>query len=100
MAVMVHTIYVFLSFRWSEWLNFLYNAKRWKILLSKHKYFDDFLSINLGQFVDGSQNGPAPEPWEINAAFKEIFKNETQHHEVPHTAFVKVCLQQAFILKC
>uniref|UniRef100_A0A8W8IXN2 Uncharacterized protein n=1 Tax=Magallana gigas TaxID=29159 RepID=A0A8W8IXN2_MAGGI len=43
------------------------------------------------QFVDGSQNGPAPGPWEIPATFKEIFKNEIQHHEVPHTAFVMVC---------
>lgn len=44
-----------------------------------------------GQFVDGSQNGPAPGPWEIPATFKEFFKNETQHHEVPHTAFVRPC---------
>uniref|UniRef100_A0A8W8IYX5 Protein SSUH2-like protein n=1 Tax=Magallana gigas TaxID=29159 RepID=A0A8W8IYX5_MAGGI len=46
--------------------------------------------ILLGQFVDGSQNGSAPGPWEIPATFTEIFKNEIQHHEVPHTAFVKV----------
>nr|XP_034329306.1 protein SSUH2 homolog [Crassostrea gigas] len=46
-----------------------------------------------GQFVDGPQNGPAPGPWEIPATFKEIFKNEIQHHEVPHTAFVKPCFR-------
>lgn len=44
-----------------------------------------------GQPVDGPQNGPAPGPWDIAATFKEVFKNETQHHEVPHTAYVKDC---------
>lgn len=47
----------------------------------------------LGQPVDGPQNGPAPGPWDIAATFREVFKNETQHHEVPHTAYVKVCLR-------
>lgn len=58
-----------------------------------------FSSIISGQFVDGSQNGPAPGPWEIPATFRELFKNETQHHEVPHTAFVRVSLQKAHVRK-
>nr|XP_022287873.1 protein SSUH2 homolog isoform X1 [Crassostrea virginica]XP_022287874.1 protein SSUH2 homolog isoform X2 [Crassostrea virginica]XP_022287875.1 protein SSUH2 homolog isoform X2 [Crassostrea virginica] len=44
-----------------------------------------------GQFVDGPENGSAPAPWDISATFAELFKNETQHHEVPHTAFVQPC---------
>ncbi|XP_048747814.2 protein SSUH2 homolog [Ostrea edulis] len=44
-----------------------------------------------GQHVDGPEFGPAPGPWDISATFKEFFKNETQHHEVPHTAYVKDC---------
>lgn len=43
--------------------------------------------------MDGPQNGPAPGPWDISAMFREVFKNETQHHEVPHTAYVKVSLR-------
>lgn len=46
--------------------------------------------IWLGQPVDGPHNGPAPGPWDIPVPFREVFKNETQFREVPHTAYVKV----------
>ena len=48
------------------------------------------MSLCIGQPVDGPQNGPAPGPWDIPATFREVFKNETQNIEVPHTAYVKV----------
>lgn len=44
-----------------------------------------------GQPVDGPHNGPAPGPWDIAITFREVFKNETQFCEVPHTAYVKDC---------
>lgn len=44
-----------------------------------------------GQPVDGPHNGPAPGPWDIPVPFREVFKNETQFREVPHTAYVKDC---------
>lgn len=48
------------------------------------------MSLCIGQPVDGPQNGPVPGPWDIPATFREVFKNETQNIEVPHTAYVKV----------
>lgn len=44
-----------------------------------------------GQPVDGPHNGPAPGPWDIPITYREVFKNETLFHEVPHTAYVKDC---------
>ncbi|WAR26710.1 SSUH2-like protein [Mya arenaria] len=42
------------------------------------------------QPIDGPQNGPAPGPWDIQAAPPSMFQNQQSHIEVPHTASVKV----------
>ncbi|XP_052781226.1 protein SSUH2 homolog isoform X2 [Mya arenaria] len=44
-----------------------------------------------GQPIDGPQNGPAPGPWDIQAAPPATFQNQQSHIEVPHTASVKPC---------
>ncbi|XP_062584371.1 protein SSUH2 homolog [Saccostrea cucullata] len=49
------------------------------------------ITENGSQPVNGPQNGPAPGPWDIPASFSKYFVNETQHHEVPFTAYVKDC---------
>ena len=43
-----------------------------------------------GQHIDGPQNGPAPQPWDILAQPTKIFTPQESHIEVPHTATVKV----------
>lgn len=44
--------------------------------------------------MDGPQIGPAPGPWDIPITYREVFKNETLFHEVPHTAYVKVSVNR------
>ena len=48
------------------------------------------LSMNVGQMIDGPQNGPAPPPWSIPAQPNQIFTPQAVNIEVPHTASVKV----------
>ena len=48
------------------------------------------LSMNVGQMIDGPQNGPAPPPWSIPAQPNQIFTPQVVNIEVPHTASVKV----------
>ena len=43
-----------------------------------------------GQPIDGPQNGPAPGPWDIASSPAQLFQNQVQQVEVPHTASVKV----------
>lgn len=43
------------------------------------------------QLIDGPQNGPAPGPWDIQAAPNQLFQDHVKHFEVPHTASIKVC---------
>lgn len=44
-----------------------------------------------GQPIDGSMNGPAPGPWDIQVAPPQLFANQKSEIEVPHTASVKPC---------
>ena len=46
--------------------------------------------MNVGQVIDGPQNGPAPPPWSIPAQPNQIFTPQAVNIEVPHTASVKV----------
>ena len=48
------------------------------------------LFMNVGQMIDGPQNGPAPPPWSIPAQPNQIFTPQVVNIEVPHTASVKV----------
>ena len=48
------------------------------------------LFMNVGQVIDGPQNGPAPPPWSIPAQPNQIFTPQAVNIEVPHTASVKV----------
>ena len=48
------------------------------------------LFMNVGQVIDGPQNGPAPPPWSIPAQPNQIFTPQAMNIEVPHTASVKV----------
>ena len=48
------------------------------------------LFMNVGQVIDGPQNGPAPPPWSITAQPNQIFTPQAVNIEVPHTASVKV----------
>ena len=48
------------------------------------------LFTNVGQVIDGPQNGPAPPPWSIPAQPNQIFTPQAVNIEVPHTASVKV----------
>ena len=48
------------------------------------------LFMNVGQMIDGPQNGPAPPPWSIPAQPNQIFTPQAVNIEVPHTASVKV----------
>ena len=48
------------------------------------------LFMNVGQVIDGPQNGPAPPPWSIPAQPNQIFTPQVVNIEVPHTASVKV----------
>jgi hypothetical protein len=41
--------------------------------------------------VDGPHNGPAPRPWDIQAAPTALFRNEKRNVEVPHTSSVADC---------
>ena len=43
-----------------------------------------------GQQIDGPQNGPAPQPWDILVQPNKMFMPQEAHIEVPHTATVKV----------
>ena len=43
-----------------------------------------------GQHIDGPQNGPAPQPWDIVSQPDKMFTPQETHIEVPHTASVKV----------
>ncbi|KAJ8301863.1 hypothetical protein KUTeg_020850 [Tegillarca granosa] len=49
-----------------------------------------FEPYRQGMPVDGPQNGRPPLPWEIIAHPNQLFHNQVQHIEVPHTAYVKV----------
>ena len=51
---------------------------------------DHSLFMNVGQVIDGPQNGPAPPPWSIPAQPNQIFTPQAVNIEVPHTASVKV----------
>ncbi|XP_002740315.1 protein SSUH2 homolog [Saccoglossus kowalevskii] len=44
-----------------------------------------------GQVIDGSFNGVAPSPWDIEARPPALFQSHTVNMEVPHTASVKPC---------
>ncbi|XP_064633849.1 protein SSUH2 homolog isoform X2 [Lineus longissimus] len=44
-----------------------------------------------GQPIDGSNNGPAPGPWDIQVQQRTKFQDSTMHMEIPHTASVKPC---------
>lgn len=44
-----------------------------------------------GQQIDGPQNGPAPQPWDILAQPSQLFTPQEARIEVPHTASVKPC---------
>ena len=48
------------------------------------------LFMNVGQVIDGPQNGPAPPPWSIPAQPNQTFTPQAVNIEVPHTASVKV----------
>ena len=48
------------------------------------------LFMNVGQVIDGPQNGPVPPPWSIPAQPNQIFTPQAVNIEVPHTASVKV----------
>ena len=48
------------------------------------------LFMNVGQVIDGPQNGPAPPPWSIPAQPNQIFTPQAVNIEVPHMASVKV----------
>ena len=48
------------------------------------------LFMNVGQVIDGPQNGPAPPPSSIPAQPNQIFTPQAVNIEVPHTASVKV----------
>ena len=52
-----------------------------------HYYF-----VIKGQQIDGPQNGPAPQPWDILAQPNQLFTPQEARIEVPHTASVKVSL--------
>ena len=65
------------------------------------------LFMNVGQMIDGPQNGPAPPPWSIPAQPNQIFTPQVVNIEVPHTASVKVklhkqgiCILADFINSC
>jgi len=40
--------------------------------------------------IDGPENGPAPQPWDIVVHPPNLFQNSSSRTEVPHTASVKV----------
>ncbi|XP_077870107.1 protein SSUH2 homolog [Saccoglossus kowalevskii] len=44
-----------------------------------------------GQVIDGSSNGTAPSPWDIEARPPPLFQSHTVNMEVPHTASIKRC---------
>ena len=46
---------------------------------------------NVEQQIDGPQNGPAPQPWDILVSPSEMFKDETVQVQVPHTEYVDRC---------
>ena len=48
------------------------------------------LFMNVGQVIDGPQNGHAPPPWSIPAQPNQIFTPQAVNIEVPHTASVQV----------
>ncbi|XP_026274194.1 protein SSUH2 homolog isoform X3 [Frankliniella occidentalis] len=45
----------------------------------------------LGDEVDGSDNGPAPLPWELDVRPSQSFASEVKCQPVPHTSSVKQC---------
>ena len=49
------------------------------------------LESNGQQQIDGPQNGPAPQPWDILVSPSELFKEETIQVHVPHTEYVDRC---------
>lgn len=46
-----------------------------------------------GGFVDGPQNGVAPQAWDMPCTYAELFKNQTVLLEVPHTSTVGTCFK-------
>lgn len=41
--------------------------------------------------VDGHENGPVPDAWDIPAPMPHLFTNHDQHFEMPHTSRVETC---------
>ena len=60
------------------------------------------LTHNIGQLIDGPQNGPAPGPWYIASQPNQLFQDHEKHLEVPHTASIKMChgCEGAGMIKC
>ncbi|KAG8197237.1 hypothetical protein JTE90_011389 [Oedothorax gibbosus] len=44
-----------------------------------------------GQPIDGPENGPPPEPWDVLVPIPEMFQNSQRKVEIPHTAHVREC---------
>ncbi|KAK3536476.1 hypothetical protein QTP86_013798 [Hemibagrus guttatus] len=49
--------------------------------------------IYTGQYVDGSQNGRIPPPWQVEVQYPPKFTDTVQKVRVPHTSSVKPCHQ-------
>ena len=52
----------------------------------------------MGQPIDGPQNGIPPPPWQIPCVADQMFHDHTKLLEVPHTAVIKVCQTELFVL--
>ncbi|XP_075218578.1 protein SSUH2 homolog isoform X2 [Lycorma delicatula] len=50
-----------------------------------------FVPFNGNCEVDGSENGEAPLPWDIEVLPKALFESEVKSLRVPHTSSVKAC---------
>ncbi|XP_072020919.1 LOW QUALITY PROTEIN: protein SSUH2 homolog [Amphiura filiformis] len=47
----------------------------------------------IGGFVDGPHCGRAPAPWEIECHTTQMYQNQTQIKEVPHTSAIQTCFK-------
>ena len=83
----------FVSFTKLEEPNFpiyMYDSRNLAKTTYQSIYRYNSLFMNVGQVIDGPQNGPAPPPWSIPAQPNQIFTPQAVNIEVPHTASVKV----------
>ncbi|GIY61465.1 uncharacterized protein CDAR_197461 [Caerostris darwini] len=49
------------------------------------------LFISSGQSIDGIENGPIPDPWDVDVGVPTKFLDHKITTEIPHSAYVKQC---------